>query len=705
MKKSKQAILWFIALTLATFVITACSSNEPEQVVVTKVVEQEVVVTEEVVVTQVVEVEKTVEVPVMPEAPEELHEAPQLHEKVEAGELPPLEERLPTEPRVLQTFDTVGTYGGTWHRFDTSLYHVGLAMYGHSPVWWVNDGLGKEPGLAKSWESNEDKTEWTFHFREGTKWSDGEPFTVDDIIFWYEDMALNQDYSEQVPAWLKANGEVAELEKVDDYTIIFKFAAPSPLFVDFMSMWPKGPFYTGETLLVPSHYMKQFHPDYSDEYDNFDIFDEKLQWRDNAETPVLNPWMPVSVEPGVSMVMERNPYYYVVDQAGNQLPYIDRIEITLVENHEVAMLKVFGGEAEICGRPCKYHDLSNMAAYRQNETTGGYTASLWDGGSGSIPVWVPNWNHPDPAKQEVFRTPQFRRALSHALDREKIQKTLFFGTGELSTGTFSPKAVEYSSSDRGAELYEQWRDLAVTYDLELAGSLLDEIGVVDADGDGWRDLPDGSPLELRLDFDAASSATYVEANEILVEGWQAAGINSTLNPIPGEEMTAISTSADFDIKLYGELGDGPNHLVYPAWLVPIESDRWAPLYGAWYATEGTEAEGTELDLDPRDRTPPREEPDADDPVARLQELYKQAQSEPDDAKRLELTLDMIQIHVDEGPFFFGALANTPTIVAFQNNVGNVPTREQLGTGGFTNPWIMVYFGIIHPEQFFFEVEE
>ena len=162
-------------------------------------------------VTEVVEVE--VEVPVMPEAPEELHEAPDLHAKVEAGELPPLDERLPTEPRVLQTFDTVGTYGGTWHRFDTSLYHVGLAMYGHSPVWWVNDGLGKEPGLAKGWEANDDKSEWTFTFREGTKWSDGAPFTVDDIIFWYEDMALNPDYPEQVPSWLKANGKVAELEK------------------------------------------------------------------------------------------------------------------------------------------------------------------------------------------------------------------------------------------------------------------------------------------------------------------------------------------------------------------------------------------------------------------------------------------------------------------------------------------------------------
>ena len=123
MKKNKYAILSFTLMLLATFFITACSSNEPEQVVVTKVVEQEVVVTEEVVVTQVVEVE--VEVPVVPEAPEELHESPELHAKVEAGELPPLAERLPTEPRVLQTFDTVGTYGGTWHRFDTSLYHVG----------------------------------------------------------------------------------------------------------------------------------------------------------------------------------------------------------------------------------------------------------------------------------------------------------------------------------------------------------------------------------------------------------------------------------------------------------------------------------------------------------------------------------------------------------------------------------------------------
>jgi len=705
MKKQKWHVALLAVVMIASLLLASCGQTTPEVVEVEKKVtvqvekevtvqvEKEVKVTEQVEVE--VEVTKVVEATPIPE----VNEAPVLHEKVLAGELPPLEERLPAEPRVLETFDDVGTYGGTWHRFDTSFYYIGIAQYGHSPIWWVKDGLEKEPGLAKSWEANADKTEWTFYFREGTKWSDGVPFSVDDIIFWYEDLALNQEHSEQVPAWLKAGGEVAELEKIDDYTIKFKFAAPSPLFEDHMSMWPKGPFYPNEALLAPKHYLTQFHPDYSDEYDNFEMFDEMWLWRNNADCPVLNPWMPIEVEPGVRMVLERNPYYYVVDQAGNQLPYIDRVEITKIEDLETSMLKVMGGETEICGRPCKYQPLKNMSTFRQNEVAGGYRTELWDGGSGSIPVWLPNWNHSDPEKQEVFRTTQFRRALSHAVDREKIQKTIYYGTGELTTGTFSPKAIEYHSTERGRDLYQQWRDLAVAFDLEKAGGLLDEIGVVDADGDGWRDLPSGAPFEIRMDFGAENS--YATSNEIVKEGWDAIGLKTVLNPVPDEEMTSMVTAAEFDVYLYGELGDGPNHLVYPAWLVPIENTRWAPLYGAWYSVMGTDAEGTELDLDPRDRTPPRAEPAVDDPVARLQELYVQAKSEPDDDKRLALTLDMIQIHVDEGPFFIGALANTPTIVAFQNNVGNVPSREQLGTGGFTNPWIMVYFGIIHPEQFYY----
>ncbi|NOZ28646.1 MAG: ABC transporter substrate-binding protein [Chloroflexi bacterium] len=633
---------------------------------------------------------------------EEIHEAPMLHELVQQGKLPPLEERIPAEPLVIEPFETIGKYGGTWHRYDTSSSgsHVAMAMYGYSLVHWVKDGLGKRGGLAKSWDYNEDKTEWTFYFRKGTKWSDGEPFTVDDILFWWEDMVLNPEHPDSPPDWAIAGGKTMELEKIDDYTLKFKFAAPAPLLADRLAMWPNG--VIAEKVVVPKHYLIQFHPDYSDEYDTFETFDEKLDWRVNPECPVLNPWMPVKYEPGARLIMERNPYYYAVDTAGNQLPYIDRVEVTYVESLEVSKLKVIAGEQEFCGRPCKYQPLSELSLFKQNEDKGNYRTFLWDGGSGTGSVYYPNWNHPDPEKQAVYRDKRFRRALSHAIDRPKIQKVVYFGTGFPTTGTLSPKAIEYNRTEEGKKLFEQWRDLAVEYDPEKAKALLDEMGVVDQDGDGYRELPSGKKLELRIDMSAEASREYSLCSEIVKENWEAVGLKTILNPVPGEQLGVLETSAEFDIRNSWEVGDGPNHLVYPQWFVPIGNQRWAPLYGAWYSVKGTDKEGTELDKDPRDRTPPRDEPPADGPVARLQALYDKAKIEPDDEKREQLVFEMMKIHIEEGPFFIGTVANIPTIVVAKKNVGNVPTREQLGLGGFTNPWIMVYFGAVYPEQFFFK---
>ncbi|GIV77283.1 MAG: peptide ABC transporter substrate-binding protein [Litorilinea sp.] len=635
---------------------------------------------------------------------EAVHEAPMLHEKVLAGELPPLSERIPAEPLVIEPFGEIGQYGGTWHRFDTSTNgdHLAMAMYGYSPVHWLRDGLDKRPGLAKGWDFNEDKTEWTLYFREGTKWSDGEPFTVDDFLFWWEDMVLNPDHPDSPPDYLISGGKVAQVTKVDDYTLKFTFAAPSPLFIDRLAMWPNGMVPASEKLFVPKHYVSQFHPKYNSEYTTFEVMDEKLDWRVNPETPVLNPWMPVQYEPGSRLILERNPYYYAVDTAGNQLPYIDRVDVTYVEDLEVSKLKVIGGEQEFCGRPCKYQPLSELSVFRDAEQTVGLKTVLWDGGSGTGSLVYPNWTHQDPEKREVYRNRNFRLALSHAIDRPQIQKVVYFGTGEQTTGTMSPKAIEFNRTPEGQELYRQWRDLAVEYNPEKAMALLDEAGVVDQDGDGWRDLPSGKPLNLRIDISATASDEHVLVDQIIKENWEAVGLRTSINPVPGEQLSVMQDNSEIDIRGAWEVGDGPNFLVFPNWVVPIGNDRWAPLYGAWYSTLGTDKEGTELDKDPLERNPPREEPDPDDPVVRLWNLYDQARVEPDDEKREQLVFEIIRTHIEEGPFFIGTVSNIPTIVAYLDFVGNVPTREQLGTGGFTNPWIMVYFGAVFPEQFYFK---
>jgi peptide/nickel transport system substrate-binding protein len=634
------------------------------------------------------------------------NEAPMLRELVEAGELPPLDERIPAEPLVIEPYGEIGQYGGTWHRFDTSTKgdHLAMAMYGYSPVHWVKDGLDKRPGLAKAWEFNEDKTEYTLTFREGTRWSDGQPFTVDDFLYWWEDMVLNQDHPDVPPDYMISGGETAQVTKVDDYTLKFNFAAPAPLFLDRLAMWPNGVLPEGERLFVPKHYASQFHPKYNSEYTTYEEHDEKIDWRINPDTPVLNPWMPVQYEPGTRLLLERNPYYYAVDTAGNQLPYIDRIDVTYIENLEVSKLRVLAGEQEICGRPCTSQPLSELSVFRDAEATVGLKTYLWDGGGGTGVMVYPNWTHQDPDKRSLYQNRDFRLGLSHAIDRDKVQKIVYFGTGEKTTGTMSPKAIEFTADEVGQQLYAEWRDLAIEYDPDLANSMLDEAGAVDANGDGFRDLPNGNELTLRIDCSAGAmqSNTNVQATEIIKEGWEAVGLQVQINVVPDEQMGIMQDNSEFDIRGCWGVGDGPNFLVFPNWVIWVDNDRTAPLYGAWYKVLGTDKEGTELDLDPLERNPPREEPPEGDPAWRLWELYDAARTEPDDAKRLALSQDIIRVHIEEGPFFIGTVGNNPSIVAFLDTVGNVPTREQLGQGGFTGPWIMSYFGAVYPEQMYFK---
>jgi len=180
------------------------------------------------------------------------------------------------------------------------------------------------------------------------------------------------------------------------------------------------------------------------------------------------------------------------------------------------------------------------------------------------------------------------------------------------------------------------------------------------------------------------------------------GLQVQVNVVPDEQMGVMQDNSEFDIRGCWGIGDGPNFLVFPNWVIWVDNDRTAPLYGAWYKVIGTDKEGTELDKDPLDRVPPREEPPAGDPAWRLWEIYDAARSEPDDAARLALSQDIIRVHIEEGPFFIGTVANAPYIIPYLEKVGNVPTTEQLGQGGFIGPWIMSYFGALYPEQFYYK---
>ncbi|GAA5022286.1 ABC transporter substrate-binding protein [Actinopolymorpha pittospori] len=638
--------------------------------------------------------------------PRQLSEAPMLADQVKAGKLPALKERLPAKPYVIPHYwAEPGKYGGNLRLVCSATNDDSIKeyMYGHSPLRWLNDGLDIGPGLAESWESNEDASEWTLHFRAGLRWSDGTKWTTADVMFWWEDMVLNEEFSEGIPDEARSGtGTVAKVTAPDESTIVLTYDAPSPTVPDMIANWVKRGI--AGSWMEPKHYMQEFHPKYNKSVgaDWTTTFDQKRNAILNPDVPAMTGWRLTSYKEGSATNWERNPYYWVVDREGRQLPYVDTLSFQAVTNVETRKLQIQTGQFDFVHGPFAGLDLSDISGLKSSQTKNQMQVLLWDSGSGTGSVFFFSLDYDEPAMRALIRKPEFRQALSLAFDRSEARKAIYFDTGQPTTGAYGPKTREFNRAD-GPTMYKQWRESWVDFDPDRAKAMLDKLGVVDKDGDGMREKPDGSKLVVRLDYPADEDAAgeHMKKNQLLKKCWDAIGIDTRLSPVPPtafEDQWAqgkLMTTTAWECSTMSVAAD-------MIWLMPMEPSRWAPLQGQFYAVRGTPDESREKDVDPYKRTPPRAEPEPGGPVERLWKLSDQVRVEVDQVKRDKLVWEMIKIHIKEGPFFMGAVANYPRIELVKQGLRNVPTREQTALGGLVNDWHHPTPAAYDPESWFWD---
>ena len=438
-------------------------------------------------------------------------QSPMWDREVRAERLPPVSDRLPRNPRVIIPFKEIGSYGGRIRRAITGdIVQVpatmkakdeGLLTFAHP----MGDSI--EPNLAERWEFKDDGRELYVYIREGIRWSDGHPFTADDVLFNYNDLLMDEDGRpldrNVTPSAFLVDGRPIKLEKIDDLTI--KFSADRPM----------GRILYGianhDLFALPLHVYGKLHPRHNPDgdYEEFRRRATRAQFLYTEGNPTLAAWRPIQWVHGQRVVYERNPYYWKVDTAGNQLPYADYLEFTVIPEKQVILLKFMNGELDLFGRYSQI-DMFQMLKQAERET-GNFTVYL----SGPTPaqVFYLNWDAPDPQVREAFRNRDVRIALSTGLNREEINQLLFYGFLVPAGYSFYPPSP-YAEEKH----YKRHTD----YDPDRAKALLDAAGYRDTDGDGYREYRDGSRFEFTIDIVSAGGNSDI--TELVTSHWEAIGI-------------------------------------------------------------------------------------------------------------------------------------------------------------------------------------
>jgi peptide/nickel transport system substrate-binding protein len=606
----------------------------------------------------------------------QLQETPFFKGDVTSGNLSKIEDRMPIEPAVAE-LETLGTPGGELRMLmgspkDTRM----MVVYGYARLVGYTPSLEFAPDILKSIDIEENRV-FTLHLRKGHKWSDGQPFTSEDFRYWFEDVAQNSRLSPSgMPISMLAQGEGPRFEVLDETTVRYSWTHPNPLFLPDLA--GPSPLY----IYRPSHYLKQFHQKYGEKaaleslvkqanQRNWAALHNKLDTMyrdDNPDLPSLEPWILKTRPPADRFIFERNPYYYRIDQAGKQLPYIDRVILSIADS-KIIPAKTGAGESDLQGR---YLRFDNYTFLRASEQRNDFKVRLWRTGPGSQLALYPNLNVSDEIWHGLVRDLRFRRALSLAVDRHEINQVIFFGLAIEGQNTLLPQSPLYEPHYRSA-----W----ARFDLPEANRLLDLVGLKRG-GDGMRLLPDGRPVEIIVE-NSGESTEQSDVLELIRDSWRRIGIKLFAKPSQLTLFRRRVFSGETLMSIDKGVENGLATAAMSPWeFAPTSQQQleW-PKWGQYYETKGAAGEAPDL-------------PSA----IRQKELYEEWLAASSLEEHTRIWHDMLRIWADE-VFSIGTVAGVLQPIVVNAKLRNVPEE------GIYNWDPGAYFGIYKPDGFWFDLSE
>lgn len=395
------------------------------------------------------------------------------------------------------------------------------------------DSMKDQLELARSLEISSDGKIYTLKIRRGLQWSDGKPFTVDDVLFSYQVMVDPKILTGIKDVFKQSDESYPLLEKLDSETLRFTQKEVNALFTSVI----------GNLYILPKHHLEK-------DYLAGNFMQTLLVGSDPKFIPVLGPYMIDSYTPGQRIVFKANPYYWKFDKNGVRLPYIPRVTRLIVPDHNSTLIKFQNGETDM-------HEVqpSEFDLLKAGEAAGAYT--VYDLGPGLNTHFfdlnlgqkknakgVP---YVDPRKTALFNDKRFRQALSYAIDREGIVKTVFQG-----------RAVPISTlTSPGNKLWKSPTPMAYPYDLNKARALLDEIGIKDKNGDGIREFEDGRPVEFTIKTNT-ERASRVQMGNLIKQDFAAIGVQANFRPVPFNSLVvSLDDTRDYEGVILGWAGGVP----------------------------------------------------------------------------------------------------------------------------------------------------